>query len=692
MNAPASVRQKMRSILRIEKLCDAIREHDYKYYVLSQPFISDVEYDRLMNQLIELEKQYPELVTPDSPSQRVGGEPTKEFRAVTHEVPMLSLANTYSEEELVDFNRRVQELLGHHQLNESSLRPEADEPLAQKYQFVAELKIDGVAISLIYRNGIFVQGATRGDGVQGDEITNNLKTIRSIPLKVNSGKGLPKNFEVRGEIFMTKKDFERMNEEREQAGEKLFVNARNSTSGTLKLQDPKIVAQRKLSMFAYFLRTDDIAVKSHHGNLDILKRLGFVVNENARLCKTINDVKSFCDEWATKRSALPYDIDGVVVKVDSISQQEELGAVAKSPRWAIAYKYPAQQMETILRDITLQVGRVGTVTPVAELEPVFVGGTTVSRATLHNEDYIKELDIRIGDTVIVEKGGDVIPKVSSVNFKKRPKDSKPHKFPFRCPVCGSKIFRPEGEAAYYCENFECPAQVRGRIEHFAQRRAMNIEGLGEAVIDLLVRENLIHNIADIYSLKKEQIANLERMGEKSAQNLLDGIEASKQLPFHRVLFALGIRFVGEGVVKLLADNFPSTEKLKNTTQEELESVEGIGPRIAESVVRFFNDKHSLKLVERLAKTGVQMRSEKKKIVRQSPFAGKTVVLTGGLESMSRDEAKEKIESLGGTSASSVSKKTDYVIVGTDAGSKLQKAIELGVQRLSEDEFLKMLEG
>ncbi|MFA6468126.1 MAG: NAD-dependent DNA ligase LigA [Bacteroidota bacterium] len=667
MGAPASIQQK------IETLRDNIRRHDHQYYVLSQPLISDFEYDQLMQQLIHWEKEYPELLTSDSPSQRVGGEPTKEFPTVIHEVPMLSLSNTYSEEELIDFDRRVRDILGGH-----------------RYQFVSELKIDGVAISLIYRNGLFIQGATRGDGTQGDEITANLRTIRSIPLRAASGKGLPKDFEVRGEIYMAKKDFETMNKRQEEQGEKTFVNARNTTSGTLKLQDSKIVAQRKLRMFTYFLRTNDVPLKSHSENLLLLKKLGFVVNENARVCKTIAAVKQYCDEWNNNRACLPYDIDGIVVKVDSIPQQQELGAVAKSPRWAIAFKFPAQQMQTTLNAITLQVGRVGTITPVAELEPVFVGGSTVSRATLHNEDYIKELDIRIGDTVFVEKGGDVIPKVSGVNLKKRPKSSSPFKFPGRCPVCGSKIFRPEEEAAYYCENFECPAQVRGRIEHFAHRRAMNIEGLGEAVIDLFVRDGMIHNIADIYGLKKERIADLERMGEKSAQNLLDGIEASKQLPFNRVLFGLGIRFVGEGVAKLLADHFPSMESLRSAAKEELEKVEGIGPRIAESVVRFFQDKYSQKLIDRLEKAGVQMRSDKKKRTGNSSIAGKSFVLTGGLESMSRDEAKEKIEALGGKSSSSVSKRTDFVIVGSDAGSKLQKAIELGVTTITEEEFLKML--
>ncbi len=658
---------------KIEKLRAALRDHDYKYYVLSQSSISDFEYDQLMDQLLSLEKQHPELITPDSPSQRVGGEPTKEFPTVTHEVPMLSLSNTYSEQELLDFDKRVRDILGR-----------------QSYRFIAELKIDGVAISLVYRNGIFVRGATRGDGTQGDDISGNLKTIRSIPLRVENGKGLPKNFEVRGEIYITKKDFAAMNKKQEALGEKTFINARNTASGTLKLQNPKIVAQRRLNMFTYFLRTNDLQLKSHHDNLQILKKLGFVVNESATVCNSISDVKEFCDLWNTKRASLPYDIDGVVIKVDAIAHQEELGSVAKSPRWAIAYKYPAQQMETTLNAITLQVGRIGTITPVAELEPIFVGGSTVSRATLHNEDFIKELDVRIGDSVFVEKGGDVIPKVAAVNLKKRKNNSSSFKFPLRCPECNSKIFRPEGEAAYYCENFECPAQVRGRIEHFAQRRAMNIEGLGEAIIDLLVNENLIHNIADIYSLKKDQIAALERMGEKSAQNLLDGIEASKHLPFNRVLFGLGIRFVGEGVAKLLSENFSSIGDLKDASQENLEQIDGIGPRIAESIVRFFKDKHSQQLVDRLAKARVQLTSEKKKITGNSAVAGKTFVLTGGLETMSRDEAKEKIESLGGKSVSSVSKKTDYVIVGSDAGSKLQKAIELGVTTISEKEFLDLL--
>ena len=672
MKARKSIPQRNDARRRIQELSEKIREHDYKYYVLSEPTISDEKYDLLMRELSDLEQQFPDLRTPDSPTQRVGGQPTKEFSAVTHSVPMLSLANTYSEEELLDFDRRVDSLLQH-----------------EPYRYIAELKIDGVAISVKYENGILAQGATRGDGVQGDEITNNLKTIRSIPLRSQPTSNRLLNFEVRGEIYMQKKDFERMNAERELAGEKLFVNARNSTSGTLKLQDPKIVAMRRLNMFSYFLRSDDVVLKSHYENLRLLKTMGFVVNEHIRVCNTIRDVKTFCDEWKDRRDSLPYDIDGVVVKIDSIRQQEALGAVAKSPRWAIAYKFPAQKVETKLKGITLQVGRVGTITPVAELEPVFVVGTTVSRATLHNEDYIHELDLRVGDTVVVEKGGDVIPKVSAVNAAKREKSSKPFVMPKECPECGSRIYRPEGEAAYYCENSECPAQVRGRIEHFAHRGAMDIEGLGEAVIDLLVNEQLIHTLADIYSLKKNQIVPLERMGEKSAQNLIDAIAQSKLQPFHKVLFALGIRYVGAGVAKLLADSFGSIEKIQNASQEELEDVEGIGPRIAESVVRFFKERHTKELVNKLQRAGVTLKSEKKKNSAQH-FSGKTFVLTGGLTSMTREEAKEKIESFGGKVTSSVSAKTDFVVVGTDAGSKLQKAAELGVKTVNEKEFQKML--
>jgi DNA ligase (NAD+) len=662
MASTAAIRQ------RIDSLRATLREHDYKYYVLAEPSVADAEYDRLMRELIDLEAKHPELISPDSPTQRVGGQPTKEFPSVIHDVPMLSLANTYSADELRDFDRRVASALD-----------------GEQYAYVAELKIDGVAISLTYRDGIFVRGATRGDGVQGDEITNNLRTIRSIPLRAA---GL-KNCEVRGEIFMMKNDFELMNEERMQAGEKLFVNARNSTAGTLKLQDPAIVATRRMNMFAYFLRTDDAEVARHTDSLELLKKAGFMVNDQYRRCATIDDAIAFCSEWGDKRSALPYDIDGVVLKVDSLSQQRTLGTIAKSPRWAVAYKFPAAQVETVLRGITLQVGRVGTITPVAELEPVFVAGSTVSRATLHNEDNIAELDLRIGDTVIIEKGGDVIPKVSGVVAAKRPAGARKFTMPRTCPVCGAGIFRPEGEAAYYCENVLCPAQIRRRIEHFAHRGAMDIDGLGEAVVDALVENKLASTIADLYTLDKETLAGLERMGPKSAQNLIDGIEASKQRPFARVLFALGIRFVGSGVAKILADNFGSIGALRRATEEELEAVNGIGPRIAESIVRFFANRDSVKLVERLEHAGVTMTS---KILKAASghLAGKTFVLTGTLARMTRDEAKEKIETLGGKVSSSVSAKTSFVVAGTDPGSKLDKAQTLNVPVLTEDEFVALL--
>ncbi|MCX6138341.1 MAG: NAD-dependent DNA ligase LigA [Ignavibacteriales bacterium] len=657
---------------RINVLCSELQDHDFKYYTLAMPSISDAEYDALMRELTELEARYPDLRRPDSPTQRVGGQPAKEFPSVTHEVPMLSLANTYSEAELMDFDRRVSGILE-----------------GTPYEYVAELKIDGVAISLQYSGGVFVRGATRGDGVQGDEITANLRTIRSIPLRCRTSAVQMSDYEVRGEIYMRKSDFERMNEERALAGEKLFVNARNSTAGTLKVQDPAVVASRPLSMFTYFLRKAHGEAGTHAENLAELKQLGFVVNEHWRICPTIADVISFCNEWGLKRDQLPYDIDGIVVKVNSMQQQETLGAVAKSPRWAIAYKFPAQQVETLLQGITLQIGRVGTVTPVAELAPVFVGGSTVSRATLHNEDYIRELDLRIGDTVIVEKGGDVIPKVSGVVLAKRPAEAPRFGMPRDCPECGSSIVRPEGEAAWYCENLRCPAQIRGRIAHFTHRGAMDIEGFGEALIDQLVREELIHTVADIYTLKKENVAGLERMGKKSAANLFEAIEKSKARPLPKVVFALGIRYVGAGVAKLLAGAFGSIDALRNAGFEELQRVEGVGPRIAESVVRFFRDPHSLAVVDALTATGLVMKSD---TVAEGSLSGLTFVLTGGLSSMTRDEAKERIEALGGKVLSSVSKKTSAVIAGSDTGLKLEKARSLGVRVIEEDSFIRMLAG
>ncbi len=660
---------------RVEVLRAQLRKHDYRYYVLAQPAISDADYDRLMRELLDLEAAHPEMSAPDSPSQRVGGEPTKEFPTVTHDVPMLSLSNTYSEEEVRDFDRRVQSSVGN-----DSLR------------YVCELKFDGVAVSLRYQDGIFVRGATRGDGTQGDDITQNLKTIRSIPLRLMGKKKGMTSFEVRGEVYMRRADFRKMNEERELAGEKSFINPRNSAAGTLKLQDPKTVAGRPLNFVSYFLRTGDISLSSHVDNLKILQELGFPTDDHTRVSTDIEGVIAFWKEWENNRDSLPYDIDGVVVKVDSLRHQDRLGTIAKSPRWAIAFKFAARQATTTLRDITLQVGRVGTITPVAELEPVFVGGSTVSRATLHNEDYISELDIRLGDIVMVEKGGDVIPKVSSVVKEKRRRGSKPFAMPSKCPECGSRISRPEGEASYYCENSECPAQIRARIEHFAHRGAMDIEGLGEAIVDQLVSLGYVHSYADLYEIHKKrgELVNLERWGEKSVDNLLLAIEGSKQRPFSRVLFALGVRHVGTSVAQLIVNQFQSMDALKAASFEELQGIQGVGPRIAESIRRFVDDAHNARIIDRLKKAGLQFEEKRRRNTKQSSLTGKTVVLTGTLSSLTREQAKQMIEDSGGHVSSSVSSKTDYVVAGADPGSKLDKAKKLGVQVLEEDEFIRIV--
>jgi len=660
---------------RIESLRAQLREHDYRYYVLAQPTISDQEYDRLMGELVDLEAAHPETIAPDSPSQRVGGQPTKEFQTVTHVVPMLSLSNTYNEDEVRDFDRRIRSVLGQEQ-----------------FRYVCELKFDGVAVSLLFKGGVFLRGATRGDGMQGDDITQNLKTIRSIPLRVmGKRKGL-QEFEVRGEVYMKREDFRRMNADRERATEKLFINPRNSAAGTLKLQDPKTVAGRPLNFVAYYLRSPGEELSGHHDNLKILRDLGFPVSQHAKVCKNVESVMEYWRDWELRRDSLPYDIDGVVVKVDSLAQQARLGMIAKSPRWAIAFKFAARQETTLLKEIKLQVGRVGTITPVAELEPVFVGGSTVSRATLHNEDYVKELDIRPGDTVVVEKGGDVIPKVSSVVKEKRPPGTKPFAMPNKCPECGSRISRPEEEASYYCENSECPAQIRARIEHFAHRGAMDIEGLGEAVVDQLVSLGFVHNYADLYELhkRKGELVNLERWGEKSVENLLGAIETSKQRSFSKVLFALGIRHVGTSVAQLLVSRLRTMDALTNASRDDLQTIQGVGPQIAESIRLFLEDKHNSKIVEKLRKAGLRFEEKLQRVARQSLFSGKTVVLTGTLSAYSREEAKQKIEELGGRVASSVSSKTDFVVVGADAGSKLDKAKKLGVRTIDEVEFSKLV--
>jgi len=659
---------------RIEELRTKIRDADYKYYVLNEPDISDYEYDMMMKELEALETQYPELITPDSPTQRVSGEPINKFEIVYHKIPMLSLSNSYDFGDLIEFDRRIRNTLG-------------NEP----YEYVCELKFDGIAVSLIYENGIFIKGATRGDGIKGDDVTKNLKTIKALPLSVNSDKF--KNFEVRGEVFINKEDFEKINEEQLLKGEKTFANPRNTAGGTLKLKDSRIVAQRPLNLFVYYLYTDEYPLKSQFENLQILKQLKFPVNNYAEKVKNIHQVKKYCDKIEVLRSDLPYEIDGVVVKIDSLSQQRVLGTIAKAPRWAIAYKFKAQQQITKLKGITLQVGRIGTITPVAELEPVFLAGSTISRATLHNFDEIKRKDIRVGDYIKIEKGGDVIPKVIEVLKERRPPEGlKEFQLPTVCPVCGTKLFKPEDEVAYYCPNYFCPAQVQGRIEHFVQRNAMEIEGLGTAIIELLIRENFVKDIADLYDLYKykSELIKMEGFGEKSISNILLSIEESKKKPFEKVLFAIGIRHVGEKTARILCNHFHNIDKLQSASIEEISGIYEIGPKIAESVYNFFRDKKSKILIERLKKAGLKFEIEHKHTLLNPNFEGKTFVLTGTLENYTREIATELIEKSGGRVSSSVSKKTDYVLVGTDPGSKYEKAKKLGVKIIYEEDFERML--
>ncbi|MEJ5262264.1 MAG: NAD-dependent DNA ligase LigA [Ignavibacterium sp.] len=665
---------------KIQKLREEIEKYDYHYYVLAQPLISDEEYDKLYKELEKLEAENPHLITPDSPTQRVGKDLTKEFKPVNHLVPMLSLSNTYDKQDVYDFDRRVREGL----------------PANEKVEYVVEYKIDGASVSLRYIDGKLFTAATRGDGTVGEEITNNVKTIKAVPLKIKKPTGTRyklNDFEARGEIYMNIADFEALNKEREKNGEKLFANPRNSAAGTLKLQNPQIVASRKLNIFVYSLISLEDEFNSQSENLELLKQMGFRVNPDYRVCKNIEEVLEVCKEFEEKRDSLDYEIDGAVIKVNSIRQQNILGSIAKSPRWAVAYKFKAKQAFTFVRDIVWQVGRTGAVTPVAELEPVRLAGSTISRATLHNYDEIKRKDIRVGDKVVIEKGGDVIPKVVAVITEERKKDSKPTKPPENCPVCKSKLYKPEDEVAFYCENPECPAQIKGRLIHFASRGAMDIEGLGEALVDLFVEKGFLKTFSDIYELKnhRDELIQIERLGEKSVDNLLNAIEKSKSQPFEKVLFALGIRYVGAGVAQKLAEHFGSIDALIKASEEEISSVYEIGPSISRSVKQFFSDKHNLELIEKLKKAGLNFSSEQKKPIKDNFFKDKTFVLTGTLSSFSRDEASARIKKLGGKIASAVSKNTDYVIAGEKAGSKLDKAKSLGVKILNEEEFLKLLE-
>jgi DNA ligase (NAD+) len=664
---------------RIETIKKQIREHDYKYYVLADPSISDQEYDFLLKELEKLELENPDLITPDSPTQRVGKDLTKDFKPVSHKVPMLSLANTYSEEELIDFDRRVRDGL----------------PDGEKIEYVVEPKIDGVSVSLSYVNHYLKTAATRGDGTTGEEITANVRTIKSVPLKLNNFKSLEyklDDIEARGEIFMKIADFRKLNEARENSGEKLFANPRNSSAGTLKLQDPKVVARRPLNIFLYFLISAKEEFESQIENLQLLKMLGFNVNPEYKLCKNISEVLEACRKLEEKRDSLKYEIDGAVIKVNLIRHQKILGSIAKSPRWAVAFKFKAKQAVTKLNKITWQVGRTGAITPVAELEPVLLSGSTISRATLHNFDEIMRKDIREGDKVVLEKGGDVIPKIVAVVLNERKSNSLKVKPPENCPACGTPLFKPEEEVAYYCENADCPAQIKGRLEHFASRGAMDIEGLGEALIDLFVENKILNTYADIYDLQKrrEELITIERLGVKSVDNLLASIEESKKQPFAKVLYAIGIRYVGAGAAKKLADYFLSIDKLISSDEEEISSIHEIGPSISRSVKKFFSEEENLKVIQRLKKHGINFTSQKKEI-KENFFLNKTFVLTGTLEKFSRDEAAEKIILLGGKVTSSVSRKTDCLIAGESAGSKLDKAKSLGVYVLTGVEFIKLLE-
>lgn len=657
---------------RIEELRKLLNQYGYEYYVLDNPTVTDHEYDQLMQELISLETEFPQLVTPNSPTQRVGGVVLEGFQKVEHRIPMLSLADAFSEEDLRDFDRRVRQEVG-------------------ETSYVCELKIDGLAVSLRYENGEFVQGATRGDGTIGEDITVNLRTVRSIPLQLNE----KVTVEVRGEVFMPKKSFAKLNKEREENGENLFANPRNAAAGSIRQLDSKITASRNLDVFLYAIGENNFDFLTRHSEgLDYLDRLGLKTNKERRICSTIEEVFEYIAEWHEKRPSLPYEIDGIVIKVDRYDQQEKLGATVKSPRWAIAYKFPAEEVVTKLTDIELSVGRTGVVTPTAVLEPVRVAGTTVQRASLHNEDLIKQKDIRIGDHVILIKAGDIIPEVVRPVVDKRTGDEKPFAMPTHCPACGSELVRLEEEVALRCINPKCPAQIREGLIHFVSRNAMNIDGLGEKVITQLFEENLIHDVADIYKLKREQLIGLERMGEKSVQNLLSAIEASKANSLERLLFGLGIRHVGAKAAKILAQNYEHIDRLMEAKEEELQAINDIGEKMANSIVTYFQSAEVRELIDELKSLGVNVTYKGPKLQNsaaiESPVSGKTIVLTGKLEQLSRNEAKEKLEQLGAKVTGSVSKKTDIVIAGSDAGSKLEKAQNLGIEIWNEEQLKALL--
>jgi DNA ligase (NAD+) len=661
---------------KIESLRDKIRRHEHLYYVLDQPEISDQEFDRLMQQLKDIEAEHPDLITSDSPTQRVGGKPREGFVKVRHSSPMLSLDNTYNEDELRGWERRVHELSGR-----------------QDVDYICELKLDGMSLSVGYHDGRLERGVTRGDGTTGEDVTLNVRTVHSIPLSIDKDKlkkaGIPADFEVRGELLMPTAAFKKLNTERERLGLQTFANPRNFTAGTVRQLDASITAQRRLDYFAYMLlQSGRTYFDRHSKTLDALEAAGFKVNPHRKLVHSMEEVWKFIQAWEGKRDSLPYEIDGIVIKVDRTSLQDELGFTGKAPRWAIAYKYAARAGITKLENVRWQVGRTGKLTPVAELAPVSIGGTTVRNATLHNMDEIERLGVTIGDYVQVERGGDVIPKVAKViDDKEHPRGKQTIEAPDKCPVCATKVVRTQGEVDYRCVNANCPAKLMGTILHFASRGVMNIDGMGEALVTQLIERGLVKNVADIYDLTKKDLLNLERFADKSAQNILDEIENSKQLPLERVIYGLGIRMVGERTAQFLAEHFGSMEALENAGVEELQNVGEVGPKIAESIAEFFSNPANRKLVERLGIAGLAFKGAKKE--RGTKLVGKTFVLTGTLAKYTRDEAKKMIEDAGGRVSGSVSKKTDYVVAGADAGSKLDKAKEFGVAVIDEKEMEKL---
>ena len=655
---------------RVSELNELLRGYGHAYYVLDKPAVPDAVYDQLLNELIELETVYPDLVFPDSPTQRVGGTPLSNFEKVTHERPMLSLSNVFGEADLREFDKRVRNGAGNN------------------IEYVCELKIDGLAVSLIYEDGKFVRGATRGDGRIGEDITVNLRTIRAIPLKLNK----PVSIEVRGEVFMPKKSFHKLNEERGERGEELFANPRNAAAGSLRQLDPKIAASRNLDVFIYGIGGDgeSYQLSEHDETLNYLSELGFKTNNERELCRSVEEVLAYIEKWTEKRNSLSYEIDGIVIKVNSYLLQQELGFTAKSPKWATAYKFPAEEVMTTVRDIELSVGRTGAVTPTAILDPVAVAGTTVQRASLHNEDLIKEKDIRIGDKVIIRKAGDIIPEVVMALIEQRSGEEQPFEMPTNCPACDAELVRIEGEVVLRCVNPKCPAQITEGLIHFVSRNAMNIDGLGEKVIEQLYREGLVADISDLYKLTKEQLLGLERMGEKSASNLIAAIDASRSNSMEKLLFGLGIRHVGEKAARILSEHFGSMKNLMAASVEELTDIHEIGEKMADSVVTYFEKEEVQALMERLAAAGVNLTYTGTRVrveAGSNAFAGKKIVLTGKLEQMTRQEAQQQIEALGGKVSGSVSKKTDLLIAGSEAGSKLDKAMELKVDVWDEERLI-----